>query len=161
MSASRLAPLRLLTAASLVLALAAAMFAVGAARPNRAEASAFVTAATANTAADWARSRKGSPYQWGADGPRRFDCSGLTRWAYARVGKWLPHSSTLQARRVERIERRRNARRGDLVFFYDRGGIYHVSIYAGRGYVWTAPYPGTRVRRERIWSSKVFYGRVR
>jgi cell wall-associated NlpC family hydrolase len=161
MSANRLAPVRLLTTFWVVLALAATMFAVTAVGPTTSRASAFVSAARANTAADWARSRKGSPYQYGATGPNRFDCSGLTRWVYARVGKSLPHSSSAQVRDVKRVWHRGNVRRGDLVFFTSRGSVYHVGIYAGHGYIWHAPYSGTRVRRDHIWSGNVFYGRVR
>ena len=161
MSATRLAPARLLTTLSLVLALSASLLAFSAVGPTTTKASAFVSAAKANTVADWARSRKGSPYQYGATGPNRFDCSGLTRWVYARIGKSLPHSSSRQVGKVDRVYHRRNVRRGDLVFFTSRGSVYHVGIYAGHGYVWHAPYSGTRVRRDHIWTSNVFYGRVK
>lgn len=30
--------------------------------------------------------RIGMPYVWGATGPDRFDCSGLTQWAYTQAG---------------------------------------------------------------------------
>jgi cell wall-associated NlpC family hydrolase len=160
MSANRFTPARLLTTFSLVLGLAFTMFATTAVGPTTTGASAMVTAARGNAAADWARSRKGSPYSYGAVGPHRFDCSGLTRWAYARVGKRLPHSSSAQVRDVRRISHR-NARRGDLVFFYSHGGVYHVAIYAGHNRVWHAPFSGTRVRREHIWTHAVFFGRVK
>ncbi len=160
MSATRLAPVRLLTTLSLVLALAGSLLVLSAVGPMPPQASAFVSAAKADAAADWARSRKGSPYRYGAVGPRRFDCSGLTRWAYARVGKSLPHSSSAQVGKVDRIKRS-NARRGDLVFFTSRGSVYHVGIYAGRGQIWHASVPGTPVKRDRIWSSSVFFGRVK
>lgn len=161
MSATRLAPVRLLTVLAVALGLALSMFALSTVAPTTTKASAFTTAAKARMAADWARSRKGSPYVYGATGPHRFDCSGLTRWVYARVGKSLPHSSSRQVNQVTRIWHRRNARRGDLVFFYSRGGVYHVGIYAGHGYTIHAPYPGSHVRREHIWTSNVFFGRVR
>lgn len=161
MSATRSAPARLLASLTVVLALAASMFALTAVGPTTTRASAIVSAAKAGNAVGWARSRKGSPYQYGATGPHRFDCSGLTRWAYARVGKLLPHSSSAQVSHTKRIWHRSNARRGDLVFFYGGGGVYHVGIYAGHGYVWHAPYSGARVRKEHIWTSNVFYGRVR
>ena len=107
-----------------------------------------------------ASSRKGSPYSYGAAGPRRFDCSGLTQWTFKRLGKRLPHSSSAQYSRVKHISRK-NRMPGDLVFFRDGGGIYHVAIYAGKGKVWHAPYSGTSVRKDRIWTSSVSYGRVR
>ncbi len=161
MSASRLAPVRLLTTFSVVLALAFTMFAFSAVGPNTSKASAFVSAQKASSAVHWARTRKGSPYRYGATGPHRFDCSGLTRWAYARVGKSLPHSSAAQVRKVKRVWHRRNVRRGDLVFFTSRGSVYHVGIYAGHGRIWHASVPGTPVKRDRIWSKSVFYGRVK
>jgi cell wall-associated NlpC family hydrolase len=160
MSATRFAPARLLTTFSLVLGLAFSLFAFSAVGPTTSGASALITAQTGNAAVDWARSRKGSPYAYGAAGPHRFDCSGLTRWVFAHVGKSLPHSSSAQAGKVKRISRS-NARRGDLVFFYGGGGIYHVGIYAGRGQIWHASVPGTPVKRDPIWSSNVFFGRVR
>jgi cell wall-associated NlpC family hydrolase len=166
MSATRLAPvrtttIRMATTFAVVLALAATMFAFSTVGPTTSKASAFVSATRAGNAADWARSRKGSPYRYGATGPHRFDCSGLTRWVYAHVGKSLPHSSSAQVRDVSRVWHRRNVRRGDLVFFTSRGSVYHVAIYAGHGYIWHAPHSGTRVRRDHIWTSNVFYGRVR
>ena len=40
-----------------------------------------------------AASKKGSPYQWGAAGPKRFDCSGLTLYSFKRAGKKLPRTA--------------------------------------------------------------------
>jgi len=160
MSATRFAPARLFTSLLLVLGLAFSLFTFSAVGPTTSGASAMITAEKGNAAVSWARSRKGSPYAYGAMGPRRFDCSGLTRWVYAHVGKSLPHSSSAQAGKVKRIKRS-NARRGDLVFFYGNGGVYHVAIYAGRGQMWHAPYSGTRVRRDPVYSHSHFFGRVR
>jgi len=151
---------RLLTIGGLLVSLTAALFVGAAAGPATPRASAAVSAVTADHAVAWARSRKGAPYRYGSDGPHRFDCSGLTRWVYARVGKSLPHSSAAQANKVKRIKRS-HARRGDLVFFYDSSGVYHVAIFAGHGRVWHAPHTGTRVQRQHIWTSNVFFGRVR
>jgi cell wall-associated NlpC family hydrolase len=160
MRATRNSPVRLLVTALLSLGLAAGLFAMSATTRSAPRASAMVSATTGDHALSWARSRRGSPYVYGATGPHRFDCSGLTRWVYARLGKSLPHSSSRQAHDVVRISRR-NARRGDLVFFYGYGGVYHVGIWAGRGYIWHAPFPGSHVRRQHLWTSHVFFGRVR
>lgn len=161
MPLSRVLPVRILTTLPLVLALAATMLVGYTLSPAAPKANAaVVSAAKANAAADWARSRKGAAYQWGGTGPNRFDCSGLTRWVYAKVGKSLPHSSSAQVSRTERVSRD-NRRRGDLVFFTSRSGIYHVAIYAGNGYVWHASKPGVPVKRTKIWTSRVFYGRVK
>ena len=42
---------------------------------------------------DYALSRIGCPYVWGAAGPNEFDCSGLVTWAYAQVGISVPHQT--------------------------------------------------------------------
>jgi cell wall-associated NlpC family hydrolase len=160
MTSPRYAPVRLLTIAGLVLTLASTLFAVSVISPNAPNASAMVSAQRADNALTWARTRKGSTYRYGAMGPHHFDCSGLTRWAYKRVGKNLPHSSAAQAHQAKRISRQ-NAHRGDLVFFHGGGGVYHVAIYAGHGRIWHSPYSGARVRRDKIWTSHVTFGRVR
>ncbi|MCW2857151.1 MAG: NlpC/P60 family protein [Marmoricola sp.] len=106
-----------------------------------------------------ASSRRGSPYVYGGSGPHRFDCSGLTMWTFNRLSRHLPHSAAAQYGRTRHI-RARDRRPGDLVFFHDGGGIYHVGIYAGHNEIWHAPYPGARVRKERLWTRSVYYGRV-
>lgn len=45
------------------------------------------------TVVDYALSRIGCPYVWGAEGPDEFDCSGLVRWAYLQVGMSVPHQT--------------------------------------------------------------------
>lgn len=107
-----------------------------------------------------AASRRGSRYSYGASGPHSFDCSGLTMWTFNKVGRHLPHSAAAQYGRTKHI-RASDRRPGDLVFFHDGGGIYHVGIYAGHNQIWHAPYSGTVVRKERLWTSAVYYGRVR
>ena len=161
MPLSRLSPVRMLAIVPLVLTLAVTIFAGYTISPAAPKANAaLISKVRAENAVDWARTRKGSPYRYGAEGPRRFDCSGLTRWVFSRVGKSLPHSSSAQVRKTERIQRQ-NRRRGDLVFFYSGGGVYHVGIYAGRGNIWHASQPGVPVRKVKIWTSQVFYGRLR
>ncbi|MBM7518034.1 C40 family peptidase [Nocardioides nitrophenolicus] len=104
------------------------------------------------------RSRAGKPYSYGAAGPNAFDCSGLVQWVYRHVGKNLPRTSGAQAGATQRV---RNPRVGDLVFFTSGGRVYHVGIYAGNHTLWHASRPGVPVRRDRIWTSSVFYGHVR
>jgi cell wall-associated NlpC family hydrolase len=108
-----------------------------------------------------AASRRGAPYQWGAVGPRRFDCSGLTMWVYARMGKRLPRTAAQQYAATRHIPSW--ARRpGDLVFFKTGSGyVHHVGIYAGAGRYWHAPHSGDHVRRSRLITRTVWYGRVR
>ncbi len=119
----------------------------------------ITTRAQGRSAVRIAASKRGAPYRYGAAGPRTFDCSGLTKWVYARVGKRLPRTAHQQYRSSVKI-RKSAARPGDLVFF---GGArkYHVGIYAGNGRIWHAPRTGKTVSNVKIWSSRVSYGRVR
>lgn len=81
----------------------------------------------------------GSPYQWAASGPSRFDCSGFTMFVYAQVGVSLPHSSRAQIGCGERVGRA-NLQPGDLVFF--GSPIHHVGMYIGGGRMVHAPHTG-------------------
>ena len=104
--------------------------------------------------------QKGDPYRYGAAGPNAFDCSGLTLYAYKQVGKSLVHNAAGQYRQTIHIAKS-NKRPGDLIFYTYSGSITHVAIYAGNGYTWVAPHTGTRVERQRIYSSHYLVGRVR
>ncbi|MGW2748046.1 C40 family peptidase [Streptomyces sp. NPDC001450] len=116
-------------------------------------------AGTAAKALQVAASKKGAPYAWGATGPRRFDCSGLTLYSFKKAGKKLPRTAAQQYNKTHHISAR-NRKAGDLVFFHSGSSVYHVGIYAGKGKIWHAPKTGAVVRLERIWSRSVWYGRV-
>lgn len=104
---------------------------------------------------------RGRPYRYGATGPSSFDCSGYTGYVLrTALGKRLPRTSRAQYAATRHISKA-NIRPGDLVFFGRRGRIYHVAIYAGGGKIWHAPYAGTRVRKDRIWTSSWSAGRIR
>ena len=107
-----------------------------------------------------AATRKGAPYRYGGTTTRGFDCSGYSRWAYARIGKQLPRTSQAQYRAAAHI-RASQRRPGDLVFFVSGSHVTHLGIYAGHGKMWHSPRSGQRVRLSTIWTSKVRYGRVR
>ena len=123
-------------------------------------ADAAVSASVSAKAVTVAAAQKGVRYRFGGTSPKTgFDCSGLTRYAYAKVGKHIPRTAQQQYRAAKRVSKR-SARPGDLVFF-DRGrSIYHVAIYAGRGTIWHAPKPGKRVAKVHLWTSAVTFGRV-
>jgi cell wall-associated NlpC family hydrolase len=107
------------------------------------------------------RNQHGDPYQYGAAGPGRFDCSGLVLYVFQHaLGRSLPHSADMQMHRANRIHRS-HLRRGDLVFQVDRSGYaYHVGIYAGHGYMWDAPHSGTRVHKHKMYHSRWRFGRL-
>lgn len=85
----------------------------------------------------------GRPYQWAADGPNSFDCSGFTMYVYRQVGVSLPHSSRAQIGSGQRVSRS-NLQPGDLVFF--GSPIHHVGIYIGGGQYIHAPRTGDVVK---------------
>jgi cell wall-associated NlpC family hydrolase len=105
-----------------------------------------------------AAEERGEPYKYGADGPVSFDCSGLTQHVYAQFGVELPHNSAAQYRAVEHVAKA-DMRRGDLLFFHDQDGIYHVGIYAGGKQMWAAENPGEDVRKHDIWTDRFVVGR--
>lgn len=90
----------------------------------------------------FAKKQLGDRYRYGAAGPSRWDCSGLTMKSWAKAGKKLPHSAKGQFHKGKKIKKSK-LRKGDLVFFY--GGPSHVGIYAGHGKVIHAPRPGSKV----------------
>ena len=150
---------RLLVVLTLVLGLLGGV-ATTVAAPAQATVSAGVSASVATSALRYTASKKGAPYRYGAVGPGRFDCSGLTKWAYARVGRTLPRTVAQQYAATIRVSKA-HARPGDLVFFMSGGKPYHTGIYAGAGRVWHAPKTGDHVKLSTIWTSAVAYGRVR
>lgn len=78
-----------------------------------------------------ARSQIGKPYQWAANGPYAFDCSGFTKYVFAKQGVALPRVSREQAQVGEYVARE-NLRKGDLIFFSKRGVVNHTGIYLGQ-----------------------------
>ncbi|MCX5435830.1 MULTISPECIES: C40 family peptidase [unclassified Streptomyces] len=142
------------TASALTLAVAGGSLLVPGAAPE-AEA-----APPATKALQIAASKKGSPYRWGATGPRTFDCSGLTLYSFKAAGKKLPRTAAQQYNKTRHVSAS-HRKRGDLVFFHSGRGVYHVGIYAGKGRIWHSPKTGAVVRLERIWTKRVWYGRVR
>lgn len=107
-------------------------------------------AAGAQAAIEEARKQIGKPYEWGADGPDSFDCSGLTQWAWKAGGKYLPHSSQAQFRSTSRVSLAQ-IQPGDLVFYGNP--IHHVGLYIGDGRMIEASQTGTPVRYASIYRS--------
>lgn len=106
----------------------------------------------------WAMKKLGSWYQWGAAGPDRFDCSGLTMWAYGHAGVSLPHYSGAQYTSGPHVAAA-NLEPGDLVFFGNP--IHHVGMYIGNGDFIEAPYTGARVRISSLAGRSDYVGATR
>jgi cell wall-associated NlpC family hydrolase len=97
----------------------------------------------AQVAIDTAMAQRGKPYVWAAGGPKAFDCSGLTQYAFKAAGINLPHSSRLQSQMGQAVSRG-DLQPGDLVFFYSP--VSHVGIYIGNGQMVHAPTSGDVVK---------------
>lgn len=107
-----------------------------------------------------ARSVLGVPYKWAGASPQTgFDCSGLIMWAYAQVGRSLPHSSRALYSMSRRIPTDQ-LQPGDLVFY--NSPISHVGLYIGGGQMIHAPRTGSFVEIQSIyyWSALVGGGRI-
>lgn len=97
----------------------------------------------AGVALRYAVQQIGDNYVWGAAGPIKWDCSGLTMRSFQQAGVRLPHSSRAQFSYGRSITRS-NLQPGDLVFF--GSPISHVGIYIGKNKMVHAPRPGARVQ---------------
>ncbi|MFD4376375.1 C40 family peptidase [Streptomyces sp. NPDC058486] len=85
----------------------------------------------------------GKAYEWGAEGPDTYDCSGLTQRAWAAAGRAIPRTSQEQWAELPRVPLD-ELRPGDLVVYFP--GATHVALYLGEGLVVQAPRPGGRVK---------------
>ncbi|HEY6744589.1 MAG TPA: NlpC/P60 family protein [Mycobacteriales bacterium] len=94
-----------------------------------------------------ARAQIGKPYVTGGNGPGSFDCSGLTKYAWAAAGVTIPRVSRDQYAAGVKVSRS-ELQPGDLVYF--GSPIYHVAIYIGGGQMITAPQPGEYVKYQAV-----------
>jgi cell wall-associated NlpC family hydrolase len=118
----------------------------------------------AATAVAFAGDQLGTPYVWGGDGPAEggFDCSGLTKAAYATAGITIPRVAQAQFDRGPRLPRGADLLPGDLLFYgTDPEHITHVALYIGHGRAIDAPRPGTVVREGPATTGPTFQGATR
>lgn len=93
---------------------------------------------TAQKVVDLAKKQLGKRYVWGGNGPDSFDCSGLTKYIFGKVGVNLERISYNQAEQGIAVKKE-NLQPGDLVFFSGinatsaNARISHVGIYIGGG----------------------------
>lgn len=101
-----------------------------------------------------AQAELGKPYQYAGNGPATFDCSGLTRWAYAAAGISLPRTSRQQWN-VGPHPELKDLKPGDLLFWAtdtnNPATIHHVALYVGDGWMIQAPHTGALVEISRVY----------
>ncbi len=114
-------------------------------------------AAEINQVIAFAKQQLGLSYVLGGDGPNVWDCSGLTKVAYAQVGINIDdgHSSTTQWRNgVARGQMHplSEVQPGDLIFW---GGndAWHVCIRLGGNMMIAAPKVGDVVKIQTVWGT--------
>lgn len=74
----------------------------------------------------YARTFIGTPYQWAADGPSSFDCSGFVKYVFHHFGIELPRTSTKMSLQYPRVDNYADLKPGDLIFFGERINIRRV-----------------------------------
>lgn len=73
----------------------------------------------------------GTPYRWGGTTPAAFDCSGFTRYIYAKLGVRLPRTAREQFK-AGAVVKSGQWKPGDLIFFdMMKGYVSHVGMYLG------------------------------
>jgi cell wall-associated NlpC family hydrolase len=90
------------------------------------------------------RAQLGKRYSWGGNGPNAYDCSGLTKAAYAKIGITLHRTSEMQSLQGRSVSLS-HLEVGDLLFWGVPGAAYHVAIYVGSGKYIAAQNPSSGV----------------
>lgn len=109
-------------------------------------------------AARIALSFQGVPYLWGGASPSTgFDCSGLASYAYAQVGKSVPHYTVSIYNAFPKVDRG-DLQPGDLVFFR---GLGHMGIYIGNNMMVHAPQTGDVIHVRDMSYRSDYVGAVR
>ena len=93
----------------------------------------------------FALQQRGKPYQWGAQGPDAYDCSGLTWAAWRAAGVTIPRTAAGQLADLPRVRGRLQP--GDLVVYRSDGpSRRHVAMVVGGGRMVEAIRGGVPVR---------------
>jgi cell wall-associated NlpC family hydrolase len=122
--------------------------------------------ARAQAAITFAMAQIGIPYVWGGDGPASgeggFDCSGLTKAAYASAGIDLPRTAHTQFYAGPHVPADADLKPGDLVFYGTPQRVHHVGLYLGGGRMVNAPHTGALVQvASARWAGDDYLGATR
>lgn len=83
--------------------------------------------------ANYALSKQGARYYWGANGPTYFDCSGLVYWAHNQAGVKLGRTTAAGYAGTGKSISYSNLQPGDVITFNYGRGVAHIGIYIGNG----------------------------
>ncbi|MDQ4094199.1 MAG: C40 family peptidase [Actinomycetota bacterium] len=109
----------------------------------------------------FARAQLGKPYVWGGNGNPGFDCSGLTKAAYAAVGIALPRTAQTQYNHGPRLPASAALQPGDLLFFGTPRNIHHVGMSLGGTLMINSPTFGQTVRIQDYRNFRNYAGAAR
>lgn len=112
----------------------------------------------------FAVSQRGKPYQWGGTGPAGYDCSGLVLASYRAAGINLLRTAAQQYTTGAMVPLTQ-LQPGDILFWASDltkpSTIYHDALYVGGGKLIHAPYTGTVVQEQQIFSQDLMPMAVR
>ena len=83
--------------------------------------------------ANYALSKQGKRYYWGASGPNYFDCSGLVYWAHNQAGVKIGRTTAAGYAGSGKAVSYSNLQIGDVITFNYGRGVAHIGIYIGNG----------------------------
>jgi cell wall-associated NlpC family hydrolase len=102
----------------------------------------------------------GTPYVWGGESTKGFDCSGLLQWVWGKLGVKIPRTTYDQFKAGKVVKGQ--LRPGDAVFFRGsdpKGGLPgHVGMYIGGGQFIEAPHSGAVVRISNLKGRRDYQG---
>ena len=124
------------------------------------------TDAQARAAVSFALAQLGKPYEFGAEGPNTYDCSGLMMAAWAAAGVAIPRTTFDQVGTGVAVPGLSAMTPGDLIFIPGSDGTMahpgHVGMYIGVGgdgkqYLAQAPQTGDVVKVSPVssWASQI------
>jgi cell wall-associated NlpC family hydrolase len=109
-------------------------------------------------AVDLAKQYLGTPYVWGGAKPGGFDCSGLLKFVWGKLGVNIPRVSQDQWKYgrpvgVNQLEP------GDAVFFHMKsGGPGHTGMFIGHDQFLHAPHSGDVVKISKLSTYRGYVG---
>ena len=132
------------------LTLALALVVPIAVQANSHQAQAASVTTKRNKVVKLAKKQVGKRYVYGATGPYRFDCSGLTQYVFKKAISRTTYTQVKKGKNVKVSTSK--LKKGDLLFWGSKSSPYHVGIYVGGGQYVHAATPSQGVRKQYLSS---------